>query len=96
MHVDIGFALAPTVLSLCGIGIATYYFLESSPKAEKQAANLGSIYRFVYRKFYIDEIYLFFTKKVLFNLIGKPAAWIDRNIVDGMMNGFAYLTATKT
>ena len=37
-------------------------------------------------KFYIDEIYLFFTKKVIFNLISVPMAWIDKNIVDGMMN----------
>ena len=39
-------------------------------------------------KFYIDEIYLFVTKKIVFNLVGRPAAWIDRNIVDGMMNTF--------
>ena len=46
-----------------------------------------------YRKFYIDEIYLFVTKKVIFNLIGRPAAWIDRNIVDGFMNLLATTTA---
>ena len=42
--------------------------------------------------FYIDEIYLFVTKKIIFNLIGRPAAWIDKNIVDGFMN----LLATST
>ena len=46
----------------------------------------------VSRKFYIDEIYLFITKKIIFNLIGRPAAWIDRNIVDGAMNGVAWST----
>ena len=39
-----------------------------------------------YKKFYIDEIYLFITKKIIFNGIGKPAAWFDRNVVDGMVN----------
>ena len=47
---------------------------------------VGSLYRSAYSKFYIDEIYLFITKKVIFNCISAPAAWIDRNVVDGMMN----------
>ena len=29
---------------------------------------------------------------MVFNLIGRPAAWIDRNIVDGLMNGIATIT----
>ncbi len=45
------------------------------------------------RKFYIDEIYLFITKKIIFNGIGRPAAWIDKNIVDGFMNLLATTTA---
>jgi NADH-quinone oxidoreductase subunit L len=28
----------------------------------------------------------------LFNLVGRPAAWIDRNVVDGTMNGIAWTT----
>jgi NADH-quinone oxidoreductase subunit L len=55
---------------------------------------LGGLYRAAYKKFYIDEIYLFITKKIIFNIIGRPAAWIDRNIVDGLMNGLANSTAT--
>ena len=35
---------------------------------------------------YIDEIYLFITKKIIFNLIGRPAAWFDKNVVDGLVN----------
>ena len=27
-------------------------------------------------------------------MIGRPAAWIDKNIVDGMMNGTGNTTAT--
>ena len=36
-------------------------------------------------KFYIDEVYSFITKKIIFNLISAPAAWIDKNIVDRTM-----------
>jgi len=52
---------------------------------------LGGLYRAAYRKFYIDELYLFVTKKIIFNLIGRPAAWFDRNVVDGAMQGSAVL-----
>ena len=53
--------------------------------------SLGGIYRTVYHKFYIDEVYSFVTKRVLFNLIGRPAAWFDKHIVDGFMNLLAVL-----
>jgi NADH-quinone oxidoreductase subunit L len=52
------------------------------------------LYKAAYRKFYIDEIYLFITKKVIFNLIGRPAAWFDRNIVDGFMNALGNTTVS--
>jgi len=53
---------------------------------------LGGVYQTAYKKFYIDEIYLFITRKIIFNLVGRPAAWIDKNIVDGTMNGIARTT----
>jgi NADH-quinone oxidoreductase subunit L len=39
-----------------------------------------------YRKFYIDEVYLFVTHKVIFRMISQPVAWFDRHVVDGTMN----------
>jgi NADH-quinone oxidoreductase subunit L len=50
------------------------------------AASLGGLYRAACNKFYIDELYLFITKKIIFNFIGRPAAWFDKNIVNGMVN----------
>ena len=58
----------------------------------KIASSLGTIYHAAYNKFYIDEIYLFITKKIVFNLVGRPAEWIDKNIVDGFMNLLATIT----
>ena len=51
------------------------------------------LYRAAYRKFYIDEIYLAVTKKILFRGIASPVAWFDRHIVDGAMNGIGWVTA---
>jgi NADH-quinone oxidoreductase subunit L len=82
----------PVAIATIGIFIAYRLYFRRSDRPEKLAAALGGLYNAAYRKFYIDEIYLFITKKIIFNLVGKPAAWIDRNIVDGTMNGIAWTT----
>lgn len=86
-------SLAPVALALMGIMLAMWMYRKESTRPDKISNALGNFYRAAYRKFYIDEIYLFITKKILFNLVGRPAAWIDRNVVDGTMNGIAWTTA---
>jgi NADH-quinone oxidoreductase subunit L len=86
------FSIAPVALALLGVLIAYNLYFKQSDRSQKISSALGGLYQTAYKKFYIDEIYLFITKKVIFNLVGKPAAWIDRNIVDGTMNGIAWTT----
>jgi NADH-quinone oxidoreductase subunit L len=93
-HFDPMFSVAPVAAGIIGILIAIGMDYKISNAPEKLSVSLGGLYRAAYKKFYIDEIYLFITKKLIFNLIGRPAAWIDRNIVDGLMNGIANTTAT--
>ena len=80
------FSIAPVALGLAGIFTAMWLYKKQNDNSDKIAASLNGFYNAAYHKFYIDGIYLFITKKILFNLIGRPAAWFDRNIVDGMMN----------
>jgi NADH-quinone oxidoreductase subunit L len=87
------FATAPVALALIGIFVARYLYFKASDRPDRVAAVLGGLYKWAYHKFYIDEVYTFITKKIIFNLIGRPAAWIDRNIVDGLMNLLATVTA---
>ncbi len=82
----IAFSIAPVSLGLIGIFAATWLYKTENDKPGKIASSLNGLYQAAYHKFYIDEIYLFITKKVVFSLIGKPAAWIDKNLVDGMVN----------
>jgi NADH-quinone oxidoreductase subunit L len=82
----LSFSILPVALGLTGIFMAMWLYKKQSGKAERIAASLSGIYKTAYRKFYIDELYLFITKKVLFNLVGRPAAWFDKNIVDGLIN----------
>lgn len=85
-HFHLQFSVLPVTLGLAGILLAWVLYKKQNNKPEKIAASLGSLYKSAYHKFYIDEIYLFITKKVLFNLVGRPAAWFDRNVVDGLVN----------
>lgn len=77
------FSILPVALAALGIGIATYRF-----KTAGDNAGFGQPqpwYKWAYRKFYIDECYLFITRKIIFRAIAGPIAWFDRNIVDGMV-----------
>ncbi len=85
-HFHLAFSAAPVLIGLSGILLAFVMYKKQSNKATNLANSLGGIYKTVYHKFYIDELYLFITKKILFNLIGRPAAWFDKNVVDGLVN----------
>jgi NADH-quinone oxidoreductase subunit L len=80
------FSIAPVALGLTGIFTAMWLYKKQNTRPDKIAASLNGLYKTAYHKFYIDELYLFITKKVLFNLVGRPAAWFDKNIVDGLIN----------
>jgi len=91
-HTEWGIAIPSILIALVGIGIATMLYMKSSDKSKKIATALGGLYTAAYSKFYIDEVYLFITKKILFNYVSRPVAWFDRHIVDGTMNQLAYIT----
>lgn len=85
-HFHLNFSIAPVAIGLAGILIALWFYKKQNDRPAKLAASLGGLYKAAHHKFYIDEVYLFITKKILFNLVGRPAAWFDRNVVDGMVN----------
>ena len=63
-----------------------WLYKKENTRPNRVAAALNGFYKAAYNKFYIDEAYLFITRKVLFNLVGRPAAWFDKNVVDGLVN----------
>jgi NADH-quinone oxidoreductase subunit L len=82
----INMAIAPVAVGLAGIFLAMRFYKTQNDLPDRISNSLSGLYKAAYHKFYIDEIYLFITKKIIFNFIGRPAAWVDRNIVDGMIN----------
>jgi NADH-quinone oxidoreductase subunit L len=78
---------APSVLiALVGIGLAALFYYQKNQRPEMLAEKIKTVYTMVYRKFYMDEVYLFITQKIIFRFISQPIAWFDRHIVDGTMN----------
>jgi NADH-quinone oxidoreductase subunit L len=80
------FSIAPVLLAITGIAAAYLLYFKENEKPAAIANSFGSLYKAAYRKFYIDEAYLFVTKNILFGKLGKSAAWFDRSIVDGLVN----------
>jgi NADH-quinone oxidoreductase subunit L len=90
------FSILPLVVGVACILLAMWMYKKNSQRPARLAKGLGFLYQLSVRKFYVDELYLFITKKILFNLVARPAAWIDRHVVDGLMNGIAETTATAS
>jgi NADH-quinone oxidoreductase subunit L len=84
---------APSVLiALAGIAFAHTLYYKQNPKPENIASSLSGLYKAAFHKFYIDEVYLFITKNIIFEYISRPVAWFDRHIVDGTMNFIGDIT----
>lgn len=94
LHVEMNqtVAILSLVVAVTGILIAWALYQKESPLPEKIASTLNGLYRVAFKKFYIDELYLFITKKIIFNLVSKPIAWFDRHVIDAFMD----FTATAT
>ena len=90
-HVNWPVAISSTVLALIGIALATYMYKgEETPVADMLAARLPRLHRAAYKRFYMDEVWLFVTHKIVFRLFSRPIAWFDRRVVDGTFNFMAW------
>jgi NADH-quinone oxidoreductase subunit L len=91
-HIEWSVAIPSVAIGLLGIGLAWVMYRKETTLPDRMASLFKHSYRWAYNKFYIDEVYIFVTKKVIFRHISQPVAWFDRHIVDGTMNGIAYMT----
>ncbi len=88
LHIEFHWMIAAPSILIAVIGISAAYVLyfKKNSKPESIANSLKGLYTMTFHKFYIDEVYLFITHKVIFNFIARLVAWFDRYIVDGTMN----------
>jgi len=93
-HIEWSVAVPSILIAVAGIAIAWVMYRKETTLPDRLATTFKHSYRWAYNKFYIDELYLFITKKIIFRRISQPVAWFDRHIVDGTMNGIAWVTQT--
>ena len=86
-------AIVSTVLAIFGICLATFmYKQEETPVADYLAKTFPRLHQAAYRRFYMDEVWMFVTHKIIFRCVSHPIAWFDRHIVDGTLNFLAWGT----
>jgi NADH-quinone oxidoreductase subunit L len=85
-------AIPSVLIGILGIGIAYIMYKKETAIPDKLASTFKYGYKWAYNKFYMDEVYLFVTKKIIFRYISAPLAWFDRHVVDATMNGIAEVT----
>ena len=84
-EIHLGFSIAPVAIGVMGILLAYLFYKKPTETPTRISQSLGVFYRSAYHKFYIDEVYLFITKKILFKYIGQPFAWFDKQVIDGLV-----------
>ena len=93
IHLNAQVAITSVIVAVIAILLATWmYARDKQPVADMLAKRFSTLHRAAYRRFYMDEIWLFVTKKIIFRCISTPLAWFDRHVIDQFMNFMAWST----
>lgn len=91
IHLDWSVAGTSIAVAVVSIAIATYIYAGSrQPVADTLAHRFKGLWTAAYHRFYLDEVYLFITHRIIFGCICHPIAWWDRHVVDGFFNFLAW------
>ncbi|NPA44011.1 MAG: NADH-quinone oxidoreductase subunit L [Chlorobi bacterium] len=91
-HIEWGLAGASIAAGVIGILLAYVFYKKENDLSQRFTVAFGRVHKWAYNKFYIDEIYFFITKTIIFKYISGSFAWFDKNVVDGSMNGIGNST----
>lgn len=92
IHLNIPLAIVASLVGMTGIVLAYVFYKKENNLSNRFANAFGPFYKWASNKFYFDEIYMFVTKKILFNSVAAPIAKFDKKIVDGTMEGIGNKT----
>lgn len=94
IHLNIAVAVSSILLAFAGIAVATIMYMKEHNKvALTLKVRSKNFITAAYHRFYMDELWLFVTKKIIFRGISRPIAWFDKKVIDGFMDLLA--TATQ-
>jgi len=85
-HLDWGVAVASVAVALAGILLARALYRRPNVTPGRIARRLGWLYRATVNKFYLDEVWMWVTKGVVFRYMSQPVAWFDRHVIDRTMD----------
>jgi NADH-quinone oxidoreductase subunit L len=91
-HLNLPLAAAAVGTGLTGIILAWIFYKKENDLAERFSNGFGMFYKWTFHKFYFDEIYMFVTKKIIFDRVSGPIAKFDKKYVDGTMEGIGNKT----
>jgi NADH-quinone oxidoreductase subunit L len=75
-------------VALAGIGLAFYFFLRNRRAADSMAGRFAGLYRLLWNKYYVDEIYDATVVQPV-QIVSKEGLWkiVDVRIIDGSVLG---------
>ncbi len=89
---DWSVAAISLAVAILAIILATVMYKKENPLPAKMRSALPRLWDWCYHRFYWDELYMFITHKIIFGCISRPIAWFDRHVIDGSMDGMAWVT----
>lgn len=92
IHLDPTIAVTSVVIAIAAIALATVMYRKENAIPARLRAAMPHLWDWAFHRFYWDELYMFITHKIIFNLICRPIAWFDRHIIDGTMDALANIT----
>ncbi len=93
IHLNTAVAASSILLAIGGIATATIMYMKEHNKVTLTLkVRSKKFITAAYHRFYMDELWLFVTKKIIFRGISRPIAWFDKKVIDGFMD----LLATST
>jgi NADH-quinone oxidoreductase subunit L len=86
------FALAALSVGLALVGILAGTALYRRFRERDPLTRLGPAYTFLQRKYYLDDVYLKGIVRPIQYPIARFVNWTNTYVLDGLVNGFAWLT----
>ena len=84
-------ACTSVVVAVVAILLAVWIYGRSNqPVADMLGRRFSKLHRAAYKRFYMDEVWMFVTKKIIFRCVSTPIAWFDRHVIDQFMNFLAW------
>lgn len=85
-HEGIGVMIASVVIALLGVLLSTCFFYWHKFSAEKVKNSLSGLHKFLWNRYYIDDIYEKFICNGLVVGLAKICHFVDKRIIDGIVN----------